>query len=223
MPRRLLAVLALALVGASRSPLPTEARTADVVSVIGAGSTTRTVGGAQYFAYGIALRNTSRTKDALRVAVHVALLGRSGLISVYSSTIPLIPARGTFYLGNEPIAVAGSPRAIKVDVAVLTGATQAKRDGLPVGAAHLTLRGTVAGTVTNPYPRPIETAGSRIYAVYYDARGKIVGGERLARTHFGSATIRARRRASFTAPLGPAVSPSAIGAVRISVVPRLAK
>ena len=35
--------------------------------------------------------------------VRVFVLGDAGLVGVYLTTIPFIPAGTTFYLGNEPV------------------------------------------------------------------------------------------------------------------------
>ena len=80
------------------APLPAAARTdaTPIVKVLHTGASGRISGTAQYFSYGVVLRNSSATRDAFGVKVRVFVLGDAGLVGVYLTTIPFIPARTTF-------------------------------------------------------------------------------------------------------------------------------
>ena len=64
---------------------------------------------------------------------------------------------------------------------------------------------------------------TRIFAVYYDRAGKVIGGVRLLHLRFaGHSRIASHATARFTANPGTAVVTSRIAAVKISVVPTYA-
>jgi hypothetical protein len=217
--RAALLILVAAIAGASSPAAPGRTEKGDVVDVAATGSSGRTAGAEQSFAYGIVLRNHSSTRDALGVQLRVAVMGAGGVIGIYAADIPLIPAGTTFYVGNEPALQSGSQRAVRIQAAAVTSATQRRHGVLPRATARIA-NGRVAGTVTNTLRRPIATT-SRLYAVYLDSHGKVVGGGRLAARFAGRRTIGAGKRAAFVARLGAAMSPSRVAAVRVSVVPRL--
>jgi hypothetical protein len=77
--------------------------------------------------------------------------------------------------------------------------------------------------VRNHYKRGIVTRGTKLYAVYYDSAGKVIGGDRLKSVTFSAGTIAPDKAARFSAKIGPAVSASRIARVAVSVSPVLAK
>ena len=220
--RRLWLGVAAAVLAA---PLPAAARTdtKPIVGVVHTGASGRISGTSQYFSYGIVLRNTSATRDAFGVKVRVFVLGDAGLVGVYLTTIPFVPARTTFYLGNEPTAMSTVQRATGVRAVVAVGGTARASGSLPPAAASPPSRGRIHGTVRNHYKRGIVTGGTRLYAVYYDRAGKVIGGDRLKGVAFSTPTIAPKKAATFSARIGRAVAPSRIARVAVSVSPALAK
>lgn len=220
--RRLWLGVAAAVLAA---PLPAAARThtKPVVSVLHTGASGRISGSAQYFSYGVVLRNTSATRDAFGVKVRVFVLGDAGLVGVYLTTIPFIPAGSTFYLGNEPASMSTVQRATGVRAVIAIGGTGKASGSLPPATASPPSGGRIHGTVRNRYKRGIVTRGTKLYAVYYDSAGKVIGGDRLKGLTFSTRTIPANKSARFSARLGPAVSVSRIARVALSVSPVLAK
>jgi hypothetical protein len=219
--RRLLLGVAAAVVAA---PLPAAARTnaKPIVAVLHTGASGHISGTSQYFSYGVVLRNRS-TRDAFAVKVRVFVLGDAGLVGVYLTTIPFIPAGTTFYLGNEPASMSTVQRATSVRAVISVGSTGKASGSLPTASASPPRAGRVHGRVRNGYKRGIVTRGTKLYAVYYDSGGKVIGGDRLKSVVFGTRTIAPKKSAAFTARLGPAVLPSRIARVAVSVSPVLAK
>lgn len=206
------------------APLPAAARSSakPIVGVVHTGSSGRISGTAQYFSYGVVLHNRSATKDAFGVKVRVFVLGDAGLVGVYLTTIPFIPAGTTFYLGNEPVSMSTVQRATGVRAVISIGGTQTAKGSLPPATANPPSGGRIRGTVGNHYKRGIVTHGTRLYAVYYDGAGKVIGGDRLKSVTFSTRTIAPKKSARFTARIGPAVSSSRIARVAVSVSPVLA-
>jgi hypothetical protein len=220
--RRLALVLvALALV----APLPAAARSGakPIVGVVHTGSTGRISGTAQYFSYGVVLRNTSTTKDAFGVKVRVFVLGDAGLVGVYVTTIPFVPAKTTYYLGNEPAPLSTVQRATGVRAVVSVEGTQKATGSLPAATAQRPSGGRIRGTIGNHYRRSIVARGTKLYGVYYDGAGKVIGGDRLKGVTFSVQKIAPKKAARFSAKIGPAVSSSRIARVAVSVSPVLAK
>jgi hypothetical protein len=207
------------------APLPASARSGakPIVGVIHTGSSGRISGTAQYFSYGVVLRNRSATKDAFGVKVRVFVLGDAGLVGVYLTTIPFIPAGTTFYLGNEPVAMSTVQRATGVRAVIAVGGTGKASGSLPPATASPPRGGRIHGTVRNHYKRGIVTGGTKLYSVYYDSAGKVIGGDRLKSLVFSTRTIAPKKSATFTATIGPALSASRIARVAVSVSPVLAK
>ena len=216
-----LAALALA------APLTASARSdgqpKPVIAVLHAGSSGRISGTAQFFTYGVVLRNKSTTKDAFGVKVRVFVLGDAGLVGVYLTTIPFIPAGSTFYLGNEPASMSTVQRATGVRAVIAVGGAGKASGSLPPAAASPPKGGRIHGTVRNRYKRGIVTGGTKVYAVYYDRAGKVIGGDRLKGLSWSTSTIAAKKSATFSAKIGPAVAASRIARVAVSVSPLLAK
>jgi len=207
------------------APLPAAARTGakPVVRVLPTGSSGRISGTAQYFSYGVVVRNASATKDAFGVKVRVFVLGDAGLVGVYLTTIPFIPAGSTFYLGNEPASMSTVQRATGVRAVIAVGGTGAASGSLPPATASPPTHGRIHGTVRNHYKRGILTGGTKLYAVYYDRTGRVIGGDRLKGLAFSTATIEPKKSAEFSARIGPAVAASRIARVAVSVSPMLSK
>ncbi|MGZ4333176.1 MAG: hypothetical protein ACXVRJ_02735 [Gaiellaceae bacterium] len=220
--RSVFLLLGVVILGALVPAASARRTAAPIVQVVGAGSTARGVGTSQTFSYGIVLRNGSASKDALRVQVRVAVVGPVGLIGIYLTTIPLIPAGATFYLGNEP-DLSGPQRATGVRVAVAVAGTQRRQQALPPVSGGISQQGAIAGRLTNPYGSAIDTASSKLFAVYYDRRGKILGGDRLTGVRFPHRLIAAKKSATFVARLGGTVSRTSISRIRFSVIPGLVK
>jgi len=206
------------------APLPAAARSGakPIVGVVHTGATGRISGTAQYFSYGVVLRNRSATKDAFGVKVRVFVLGDAGLVGVYLTKIPFIPAGKTFYLGNEPAALSTVQRATGVRAVISVGGTQPAKGSLPPATARPPVAGRIRGTITNHYKRSIVTRGTKVYAVYYDSAGKVIGGDRLKSLTFSVQTIAPKKAARFSARIGPAVATSRIARVAVSVSPVLA-
>ena len=206
-------------------PLPAAARTdaKAIVGVVHTGSSGRISGTAQYFSYGVVLRNRSATKDAFGVKVRVFVLGDAGLVGVYLTTIPFIPAGTTFYLGIEPATMSTVQRATGVRAVISVGGTQKASGSLPPATASPPPAGRIHGTLQNHYKRGIVTGGTKLYAVYFDRAGKVIGGDRLKSVTFSAQTIASKKAATFSARIGPAVSTSRIARVAVSVSPELAK
>jgi hypothetical protein len=220
--RRLWVWVAAAILAA---PLPAAARSGakPVVGVLHTGSSGRISGASQFFSYGVVLRNRSATRDALGVKVRVFVLGDAGLVGVYLTTIPFIPAGTTFYLGNEPVAMSTVQRATGVRAVIAVGGTVKASGSLPGASASAPSGGRIHGTVRNRYKRGIVTRGTKIYAVFYDSAGKVIGGDRLKSLTFSTRTIAPKKSASFSAKIGPALASSRIARVAVSVTPVLAK
>jgi hypothetical protein len=142
---------------------------------------------------------------------------------VYLATIPFIPAGTTFYLGNEPTSMSTVQRATGVRAVIAVGGTGKASGSLPPAAASPPSGGRIRGTVRNHYKRGIVTRGTKLYAVYFDSGGKVIGGDRLKGLTYSSRTIAPRKAAAFSAKLGPAVSSSRIARIAVSVSPLLAK
>ncbi|HET7129119.1 MAG TPA: hypothetical protein VFJ93_08615 [Gaiellaceae bacterium] len=220
--RRLgLVLVALALT----APLPAAGRSGakPIVVVLHTGSTGRISGTAQYFSYGVVLRNRSTTRDAFGVKVRVFVLGNAGLVGVYVTTIPFIPAKTTYYVGNEPAALSTVQRATGVSAVVSIAGTTKASGSLPPATAQRPSGGRIRGTIGNRYKRSIVTRGTRLYAAYYDGAGKVIGGDRLKGVTFSAKTIAPKKAARFSGRLGQAVSATRIARVAVSVVPELAR
>ncbi len=221
MRRLWLGVAAAVLAG----PLPAAARSGaePVVGVLHTGSSGRISGTSQFFSYGVVLRNRSATKDAFGVKVRVFVLGDAGLVGVYLTTIPFIPAGKTFYLGNEPASMSTVQRATGVRAVVAVGGTAKASGSLPVASASAPSGAPIHGVVHNRYKRAIVTRGTKIYAVFYDGAGKVIGGDRLKSLTFSTRTVVPGKSARFSAKIGPALASSRIARVAVSVTPVLAK
>jgi hypothetical protein len=210
------------VVTALAAALPAAAAPKPIVGVVHTGASGRISGTAQYFSYGVVLRNRS-ARDAFGVKVRVFVLGDAGLVGVYLTTIPFIPAGTTFYLGNEPTSMSTVQRATGVRAVISVGGTQNASGSLPAASASPPADGRIHGTVRNRYKREIVTRGTKLYAVYFDSAGNVIGGDRLKGVTFSARTIAPKKTARFSARIGPAVSASRIARVAVSVSPMLAR
>jgi hypothetical protein len=152
------------------------------ISVLKSGFSTQTFGSATFLYCGVQLQNTSTASDARNLVVTVTFADTQGR-SLTSDEVDLtvIPAGQTFYasclqISNVTLSV-GS-----VQVSVKVGKSVPKKAQLPVVSA-LTLAPdsfgtpTLTGSITNPYAQAMPP-DAEIYAVYYNANGNIVGGDR---------------------------------------------
>ena len=114
-------------------------------------------------------------------------------------------------------------RATGVRAVISVGGTQKASGSLPPASASPPTGGRIHGTVRNHYKRGIVTGGTKLYAVYFDSAGKVIGGDRLKGVTFSARTIAPKKTARFSARIGPAVSASRIARVAVSVSPVLAK
>ena len=215
-------LLAVVLVGAIIPAASARTDRKELVTVLGSGSTDEWVGGIQHFGYGVVLHNRSATRDALGVQVHVAVLSRNGaVIGIYLTTVPRVPAGATFYLGNEPATIGNTQHAAGIIVGIASSGTQVRHGPLPSGTAHVD--GTrIVGSVSNTSGRTLLTKRTKVFAVYYDRSGKVIGGTRLQVRFPQHPTIAAHTSASFTAGPGASVAAGRIAGIRVSVVPTYA-
>jgi len=108
-------------------------------------------------------------------------------------------------------------------VLIEAGGTGKASGTLPPATASPPKGGRVHGTVQNRYRRGIVTGGTKIYAVYYDRAGKVIGGDRLKGLAWSKPTIASKKSVTFSAKIGPAVSASRIARVAVSISPLLGK
>lgn len=133
--------------------------------------------------WGVVLANTSRTHDALAVTVAVKLVAPNGTAvpgqgRVVRQRLPLIPAGKTFYLGGETTLLGdGRVRGVRAEVTAV-GSTPSKRYVLPpMSDVYLdTSTGQMAGTVRNPYSMAISSYDLTADIVFFDRRGRVIGG-----------------------------------------------
>jgi hypothetical protein len=114
-------------------------------------------------------------------------------------------------------------RATGVRAVVAVGGTGKASGSLPRATASPPKGGRIRGTLANHYKRGIVTGVTKLYAVYYDRGGKVIGGDRLKGVAWSSGTIASKKSARFSAKIGPAVPAARIASVAVSVSPVLAK
>jgi len=176
--------------------------------------------------YGIEVRNTSSTRDAIRVSVDIRPLSKSGeLVAADQGAllvlmpIPAVPAGQTFYLGGEATLLGTVPVA-KLRVTVLASSTPLKRFVLPpVSNVRLDSRaGSVTATVTNTYATALRPENLVTSTVLYDHAGRIIGGAYMP-IFDAPASIEPGRGASFTALRFGSIPLTRIGSARVTVAP----
>lgn len=130
--------------------------------------------------YGVILKNASRTYDAINLTVTVRAADTSGR-SVATDQIPvtLIPASGTFVVAGV-LAPSVSLVVTRLQVTVKVGQQRIKGRRLPaVSNVKLDTSGgqllNVTGRVSNTYRKAL-SQDAPIYAIFLNARGRIVGG-----------------------------------------------
>ena len=136
--------------------------------------------------------------------VRVFVLGDAGLVGVYLTTIPFIPARSTFYLGNEPVSMSTVQRATGVRAVIAGSARRARLPAHFLRRPHRHRRGgRIHGTVRNHYKRGIVT--ERDEAVRRVLRPRRQGDRRRpARKALPSrrSAIAPKKSATFSATIG---------------------
>jgi len=114
-------------------------------------------------------------------------------------------------------------RATGVRAVIAVGGTGKASGSLPPATASPPKGGRIHGRVANHYKRGIVSGGTKLYAVYYDRAGKVIGGDRLKGVTWSTRTIASKKSATFSAKIGPAVASARIARVAVSVSPVLAK
>lgn len=141
-------------------------------------------GSGSTFSYGLFLRNTSDTQDAINVYVLVNMVGADGeLIGSATRTVPLISAGQTYALGDSLSLRTQAPVA-KLELTIRLGAHQLKQaHPMPEFAnvrivpsqGDLGWVGEVDGEVLNSTPAMTLT-NAKLSIVLLDAAGTPVGG-----------------------------------------------
>jgi hypothetical protein len=136
------------------------------------------------FSYGMFLRNTSDTQDAMNVFVLVNMVAASGeLIGSATRTIPLIAAGQTYALGDS-LSLRTQVPVAKLELTIRLGAHQLKQPhNLPEFANVRILPsptdagwvGEVDGEVLNSTPA-LTLTNAKLSIVLLDAAGNPVGG-----------------------------------------------
>jgi hypothetical protein len=173
--------------------------------------------------YGLRLKNTSPTLDAVGVEVSFAATRASSTnpFGPDTFTIHVIPANGSFNLGGAAYADAGrlaSP-VISIHVEswravgyVLPKVIDVRRN--PIGAFEATL--------VNPYSKPLDALSTTVSVVYLDGHGRIVGGDRPGVPFYPAQLIGARKRIRF-AFITPGQIVNKVRTAAISVDPVIAR
>lgn len=169
----LLALAVLASVSSSATGDAAIDQTAKV-SVINSG-VMRGAAGSDYAAYGLVLRNRSRTRDALDVTVSVKALNSHGRSFTTDQTrITVIPAATDFVVAGYLIW--GVPITLgHMETAVHVGKTAPRGRRVPP-ATHISLSNDgqyIRGSLTNPYKSPLPESAT-IYGVFLNRKGQIV-------------------------------------------------
>jgi hypothetical protein len=175
--------------------------------------------------WGVALANPSRSNDAHDVKVYVAVVGPNGKVIpdegqvVVGETIPVIPSGQTVYLGGDS-SLLGDIDVRGVQMTASIGSTKPKADVLP-SVTHVRVSpstGTVIGTVTNPYSTSMSPRDYQATAVFFDRRGRVIGGSQKG--SFGTlAAMEPGAHTSVSFPGSGAIPSSRLGSARITVLP----
>ena len=168
--------------------------------------------------YGMILRNTSKTDDALDVAVTVNVVDRQGnILSTESETVNVIPAGDVFYLGGASYVASGET-AHAIDPVISVSSSEPASYGLPkvtrvrvINEEYLGVE--VRGEIENTLREPLSSF-AKIGVVVFDAKGNVVGGGFT----FPDGEIPPGRRVAFRAGNGvSAVSPGQAEFARASI------
>jgi len=138
------------------------------------------VGDDQEVGFGLVLRNTSDTMDAIDVQVSVNLLSSSGaVVKTEDGSLNVIPAGGTFYYGGESFLDKGD-KAKRLEAFVDVGSSEAAQYNLPeVTHVHVVNQDYIGVTVSGQVKNELESSLSciaTIGCVLFDGNGKVVGG-----------------------------------------------
>lgn len=136
------------------------------------------------FSYGIFLRNTSPTQDAMNVYVLVNMVAGNGeLIGTATRTVPLIGAGQTYALGDS-LSLRTQVPVAKLELTIRLGAHELKQaHNLPEFAnvriipsdGDIGWVGEVDGEVLNTVPG-MTLSNAKLSIVLLDATGAVVGG-----------------------------------------------
>jgi hypothetical protein len=136
------------------------------------------------FSYGVFLRNTSPTQDAMNVYVLVNMVAASGeLIGTATRTVPLVGAGQTYALGDS-LSLRTQVPVAKLELTIRLGAHQLKQPHPRPEFANVRIVpsqgdagwvGEVDGEVLNTAPAKTLTS-TKLSIVLLDAAGNPVGG-----------------------------------------------
>jgi hypothetical protein len=136
--------------------------------------------GSSSIEYGVAVRNSSPSVDALNVVVRVHAIDRLGRsVGTDEQRITVIPAGGTFHFTGE-IDANVSLSVARLRVVAAASRARAKSVRLPLASGvrvridGFTGEAVVTGEITNPYGNPLPEDAT-IYAVVLDRAGRFVG------------------------------------------------
>jgi|1186.fasta_scaffold01376_2 hypothetical protein len=167
--------------------------------------------------YGVVLRDTSATRDAVGVTVTVNVVDAANrVLRTDTSHLSGIPAGSTYYFGGDVFLDAGSAPA-SLQVSVRTEGDQPKRLAGPQ-VAGLTATADAAGRVhlhgelTNTATQPMSSL-TRISGVVFDTAGNVIGGG----VTFPTAPVRPNDHFDFDLPV-TGVTADRIGSFQVSVV-----
>jgi len=175
------------------------------------------VGGTQ-LGYGVVLRDTSSTRDAVGVTVTVNVVDAANrVLRTDTSRISGIPAGETYYFGGDVFLDAGAAPA-SLQVTARAESDQAKRLAAPpvsglTAVADAAGRTHLRGALTNPSTKPMSSL-TRISGVVFDAAGNVIGGG----VTFPFAPVQSREHSEFDLPV-TGVTTDRIGSVHVSVAP----
>jgi hypothetical protein len=175
--------------------------------------------------YGLVLRDTSGTEDAQNVYVIVNMVAASGeLIGSKSQTVPLVPAGGTYALGDS-MSLRTQVAATRLEITVRVGAHEPKQNHTMPEFANVRIlpSTTDPGWVTEVDAEIVNVdtqktlASANVSLVIVDAAGNPVGGAK----GFSFAALPSGSRFVFTAQSGLSSIPlDRAAAVLISSQPR---
>jgi len=133
--------------------------------------------------YGLLLTNDSPKFDALKVYVLVNfVMADNHLIGTATTTVPLIPAGGTYALGSD-LGFPGAAPVDRLEVVIQVGGHARTNTPMPALAnVHImpdqfdqTWMGEVDGELINPQPSLV-LQSAQLSAVILDQSGNVVGG-----------------------------------------------
>jgi len=166
--------------------------------------------------YGIVLRDTSPTRDAVGVTVTVNVVDAANrVLRTETTRISGLPAGSTYYFGGDVFLDAGSTPA-NLQVTARAESDQAKKlQAAPVTGLAAAADGAgkthVQGRLTNPSVTKPMSALTRISAVVFDAAGNVIGGGFT----FPTAPVQPNDHVDFDLPV-TGVTADRIGSVQVS-------